>query len=67
MSGIGKYPFLSLERSNLCFGEVLVGEQVQQSVQLLNQGLVPAEYAAIHTVPGTDALAGNTIGVSPSK
>ena len=66
MSGIGKYPFLALERSELRFGDVLVGEQVEQDVQLLNQGLVPADFF-VKPLPASDGVADDTIRVSPTR
>lgn len=66
VSGIGKYPFLALQRSNLQFGQVLVGEQVEQTVQLLNQGLVPADFS-VKPVPASDSLTDETIKLTPSR
>ena len=66
VSGIGKYPFLALERSNLQFGDVLVGEHVEQAVQLLNQGLVPADFC-VKPLPSLDSVADDTIKVSPTR
>ncbi len=67
MSGIGKYPFLAVERSNLQFGDVLVGEQVEQTIQLLNQGLVPADFSIILAPAAPGSLADDIIKVSPSR
>ena len=66
VSGIGKYPFLALERCELQFGDVLLGEQVEQAVQLLNQGLVPADFC-VKPLPASDGIADDTIGVSPTR
>lgn len=66
VSGIGKYPFLALERSELRFGDVLVGEQVEQAVQLLNQGLVPADFC-VKPLLDTDGVTDDTIKVSPTR
>ena len=67
VSGIGKYTFLSLKDSDLRFGDVLVGEQVQQSVQLLNQGMVPADFAIMPAHTSANALPTQTIRVTPSR
>ncbi|DBA87452.1 TPA: hypothetical protein ACH3X1_004491 [Trebouxia sp. C0004] len=66
VSGIGKYPFLALERSKLQFGDVLVGEQVEQAVQLLNQGLVPADFC-VKPLPASHGVADDTIKVTPTR
>ena len=66
VSGIGKYPFLALQRSNLQFGQVLVGEQVEQTVQLLNQGLVPADFS-VKPLPASDSWTDETIKLTPSR
>ena len=66
VSGVGKYPFLALERSQLQFGDVLVGEQVEQAVQLLNQGLVPADFC-MKPLLASNGVADDTIRVSPTR
>lgn len=66
VSGIGKYPFLALQRSKLQFAQVLVGEQVEQTVQLLNQGLVPADFS-VKPVPASDSFTDETIKLTPSR
>ncbi len=66
VSGIGKYPFLALERNELQFGDVLVGEQVEQAAQLLNQGLVPADFC-VKPLPASDGIADDTIRISPTR
>lgn len=67
MSGIGKYPFLALDRAQLSFGSVLVGEQVEQTVQLVNQGLVPADFTVVQALSGPDALTDTSIKVLPAR
>lgn len=67
MSGIGKYPFLALGRSDLHFGNVLVGEQVEQTVQLVNQGLVPAVFTVTQGQPASGSFTDNSIKISPSR
>ena len=67
VSGVGKYPFLALQRSDLQFGNVLVGEQVQQTVQLLNQGLVPAEYSVTQSPPASGSFVDTSIKITPSR
>ena len=57
---------MALERSQLQFGDVLVGEQVEQAVQLLNQGLVPADFC-VKPLPASDGVADDTIRVSPTR
>lgn len=67
VSGIGKYPFLALERADLQFGNVLVGEQVEQSVQLSNQGLLPADFTVIQVQPPSGSLADSSVKISPIR
>lgn len=67
VSGIGKYPFLALERADLQFGNVLVGEQVEQSVQLSNQGLLPADFTVIQAQPPSGSLADSSVKISPIR
>ena len=67
MSGIGKYPFLALDQSQLSFGKVLVGEQVEQTIRLTNQSLVPAEFTVVQALSGPDALADTSIRVLPAR
>ena len=67
MSGIGKYPFLALDRAQLSFGSVLVGEEVEQTVQLFNQGLVPADFTVAQALRGPDALTDTSIKVLPAR
>lgn len=67
VSGIGKYPFLALERADLQFGNVLVGEQVEQSVQLSNQGLLPADFTVIQVQPPSGSLADSSVKISPVR
>jgi len=43
-----------------------VGEQVEQAVQLLNQGLVPADFC-VKPLPASDGVADDTIRVSPTR
>ena len=37
MSGIGKYPYICVEESQLDFGKVLVGKVVEKTFKLSNQ------------------------------
>lgn len=67
MSGIGKYPFLALDRCQLSFGKVLVGEQVEQTLQLINQGSVPADFTVVRALTGPEAFADTSIKVLPAR
>ncbi len=67
VTGIGKYPFLAVERTDLQFGNVLVGEQVEQTVQLLNQGLLPAEFTVGPVQPTAGSLVESCIKISPTR
>lgn len=67
VSGIGKYPFLALERADLQFGNVLVGEQVEQTVRLLNQGLLPADFTVIPIQPPSGSPVESCIKISPTR
>ena len=67
MSGIGKYPFLTLERNDLHFGDVLVGEQVKQTVQLANVGMVPADFAVMPAHSLAADVAHHSIKVTPPR
>ena len=67
MSGIGKYPFLALERADLEFGNVLVGEQVEQTVRLSNQGLLPADFTVAQVQPPLASLADSSVTITPTR
>ena len=67
MSGIGKYPFLALERADLQFGNVLVGEQVEQTLQLSNQGLLPADFTVAQVQPPPGSFADSSVKVTPTR
>jgi hypothetical protein len=53
VSGIAKYPFLSLEHSSLDFGNVVVGKTVERTVRFGNHSPVVANFSITHT-SGTD-------------
>lgn len=44
MSGIGKFPFVSINHERLDFEQLTVGKELSKSVTLRNYSLVPAEY-----------------------
>ena len=67
VSGIGKYPFLTLDRNDLRFGDVLVGEQVKQSVQLANVGMVPADFAIMPAHSAAADAAQHCVKITPSR
>lgn len=67
VSGIGKYPFLALERTDLQFGNVLVGEQVEQTVQLLNQGLLSADFTVTQVQPASGSVVDSCVKISPMR
>lgn len=67
VTGIGKYPFLALERADLQFGNVLVGEQVEQTVQLRNQGLLPADFTVVPVQLASGSLVESCIKISPNR
>ena len=67
VSGVGKYPFLALERADLEFGNVLVGEQVEQSVRLSNQGLLPADFTVTQVQPPLGSLADSSVKITPTR
>eukprot|EP00240_Pyramimonas_obovata_P016412 CAMPEP_0118939228 /NCGR_PEP_ID=MMETSP1169-20130426/28321_1 /TAXON_ID=36882 /ORGANISM="Pyramimonas obovata, Strain CCMP722" /LENGTH=266 /DNA_ID=CAMNT_0006883433 /DNA_START=179 /DNA_END=975 /DNA_ORIENTATION=+ len=49
ISGIGKYPYISVEESKIDFGNVLVGKIVEKTFKLSNQSMVPATFEATRT------------------
>lgn len=67
VSGIGKYPFLALERADLQFGNVLVGEQVEQTVQLANQGLLAADFNVTQVQPPPGSFADSSVKITPTR
>lgn len=67
VSGIGKYPFLALERADLQFGNVLVGEQVEQTVQLSNQGVLPADFTVTQMQPPPGSFADSSVKITPAR
>lgn len=44
MSGIGKFPFVSINHERLDFEQLTVGKELSKSVTLRNYSLVKAEY-----------------------
>ena len=44
-----------------------MGEQVEQSIQLTNQGLVPADFTVVQALSGSDALADTSMKVLPAR
>ena len=67
VSGMGKYPFLALERADLQFGNVLVGEQVEQTVQLANQGLLAADFNVTQVQPPPGSFADSSVKITPTR
>ena len=44
LTAIGKFPYLSLEETDIDHGDVLVGRDTQRSVRMANHSLVPANF-----------------------
>ena len=44
MQGIGKYPFVNIDKERIDFGEYTVGKEVSQEVTLSNYSDVTAEF-----------------------
>lgn len=56
VTAIGKYPYLSVEPSQVDHGQVLVGASVSSSVKMLNQSLVPANFVVSDDLPNDDQV-----------
>lgn len=45
LSGIGKYPYISIPNDRIEFGDILLGRTGEQSITIQNKSLVPATFA----------------------
>ncbi len=54
ISGIGKFPYLSVEQAGVDFGAVVVGQRVERLVRFGNHSVVPAHFAVTHDQAGPD-------------
>ena len=44
ISGIGKFPYLSVEQAGVDFGPVVVGQRVERTVRFGNHSVVAAHF-----------------------
>ncbi|EFJ47120.1 hypothetical protein VOLCADRAFT_92245 [Volvox carteri f. nagariensis] len=54
ISGIGKFPYLSVEQAGVDFGPVVVGQRVERVVRFGNHSMVPANFTVSHDPEGPD-------------
>ncbi|GLC34162.1 Cilia- and flagella-associated protein 65 [Pleodorina starrii] len=54
ISGIGKFPYLSVEQAGVDFGPVVVGQRVERMVRFGNHSMVPANFTVSHDPDGPD-------------
>ncbi|GIL85005.1 hypothetical protein Vretimale_9849 [Volvox reticuliferus] len=54
ISGIGKFPYLSVEQAGVDFGPVVVGQRVERVVRFGNHSMVPANFTVTHDPDGPD-------------
>ena len=63
ISGIGKFPYLSLEQSSLDLGSVLVGKSVEHLLKFGNHSVVNANFTVVHAEGAEDGV----FVVTPAK
>lgn len=63
ISGIGKFPYLSLEQPSIDFGSVLVGKTVERSFRFGNHSVVDANFTLAHSGGSEDGV----FTVTPTK
>ncbi|GIL53686.1 hypothetical protein Vafri_9323 [Volvox africanus] len=54
ISGIGKFPYLSVEQAGVDFGPVVVGQKVERVVRFGNHSMVSANFTVTHDPDGPD-------------
>ncbi|KXZ53757.1 hypothetical protein GPECTOR_6g674 [Gonium pectorale] len=54
ISGIGKFPYLSVEQAGVDFGPVVVGQRVERTVRFGNHSVVAAHFTVNHDPDGPD-------------
>jgi hypothetical protein len=54
VSGIGKFPYLSVEQAGVDFGPVVVGQRVERTVRFGNHSVVPANFSIAHDDEGAN-------------
>ncbi|KAJ9506854.1 hypothetical protein QJQ45_029976, partial [Haematococcus lacustris] len=64
VTGIAKFPYLSLEQASLDFGSVLVGKSEQRTIRFANHSVVPANFSVVNV---DDVLLDNVFTINPMK
>ncbi len=54
ISGIGKFPYLSVEHPSVDFGPVVVGTRCERVLRFGNHAVVPANFGVVHDEEGPD-------------